>query len=97
MGKHGGLKGNSGLILDDNGKVIMHINAPYDNNGMVFVYTEDHMLWERMSLKQAKKEKREIITCCQCDKPATSLDHHYPYMTGRNLCDDHDYRPEFDG
>ena len=91
MGKHGILKGNSGLILDDNDKMIMHINAPYDNNGMVFVHTEDHMWWERMSLKQAKKEKREIITCCQCDKPATSLDHHYPWMIGQNLCDDHDY------
>ena len=99
MGKHGGLTGNSGLLVDGDGKVVGHISAPYDNNGMVFVevqHPEYGMIWERMPKEQAEAEGKTIIRCCQCDKPATSLDHFYPYFSGQNLCDDHEYDPGLD-
>ena len=41
-------------------------------------------------------ESKDIITCCQCSKPATSLDHYWPWMSAMNLCDDHEYDPEMD-
>ena len=95
-----GLKGNSGLIYDDNGKLVMHLNMPYDaGKNKVFAIIQDPEqtelpTWERMTAKQADKRNLPIITCCQCDKPATQLDHHWPYMSGMCLCDDHKYNPE---
>lgn len=30
-----------------------------------------------------------IIRCRKCDKPATQIDHYYPYYDENNSCDDH--------
>ena len=95
MSKHGVLKGNSGLMFDETGKCTGHISAPYNNNGMVFVEIQDHdwgIIWKRMPLEDAKAGNHHIIKCCQCDNPATSLDHLWPYHSEMNLCDEHDYK-----
>lgn len=91
-----GIVGNTGCIYDEQGKLRMHISAPYSNNGKVFVrieHAEWGWIWKRTTEKQAKKRHLPIITCCQCDKPATTMDHHWPYMSGMTLCDDHEYDP----
>ena len=80
MGKYG-LTGNSGLTGWG------HVSASYDCNGMVFVETDDY--WKRMPKEEAEKQGLKIITCSYCDKPAVSLDHHYPYMADQNLCAEH--------
>ena len=93
------LKGNSGLIYDDDGKLVMHIAAPYDSNGLVFaIIQEDNELptWERMTIKEAHKRNLGIINCCQCNKPATQVDHYWPFCSGQNLCDDCEYDPWVD-
>jgi len=88
-----GIKGNTGLTGNKNG--IIHVNANYSSNGMVFVVDcEDEndtfgMSWERMSLEQAKHDGRQIITCHYCEKPAVSLDHSYPYLQGATTCKEH--------
>jgi hypothetical protein len=84
LGKYG-LKGNSGI--GKWGANIVHINAPYDANGMVFVDHKDH--WKRMRLSTAKKRKKEIILCSDCKKPAVRLDHLYPYHSEMNACATH--------
>lgn len=97
MGKHGGLKGNSGLIYNDAGEMVMHISAPYDNNGLLFAEGEPNSgMWERVTPEEVKKRGMHIITCCQCENPATSVDHHCPYYSGQNLCDSCEYDPECD-
>ena len=84
FGKYG-IKGNSGLTGNKEG--IFHISANYDCNGKVFVDIEDW--WERMTLTQAKRKKKHIITCALCKKAAVSLDHNYPYMSDMNRCVTH--------
>jgi len=95
FGKHG-LKGSSGIGVCG----LLHVNAPYDSNGKVFVEWEyrykfpDGKIdkydgWKRMSLERALKEKRKIIKCFRCNKPAVRLEHSYPYMVELNACEDH--------
>lgn len=67
------LKGTTGFVGG------MHISAPYDCNGMVFV--EDGDWWKRVK----KPGKRTVITC-HCGKPAVQLDHLWPYYNERTLC-----------
>lgn len=80
FGKYG-LTGDSGFIGD------CHFSAPYDCNGMVFV--EHDNWWKRMDKKEAKKKGLKIIKCEYCDKPAVSLDHHWPYMSDTTVCAKH--------
>lgn len=98
LGKYG-IKGSTGLGVEG----FFHLSAPYDSNGKVFVqYTyrrsyvkdgeklvEEMDSWKRMTLAKAKKEKRTIIPCSMCDKPAVSLDHHWPYENLFNRCKKH--------
>lgn len=80
LGKYG-LTGDSGLVGD------VHLNACYDANGKVFVDLHGH--WKRTTLKQAKRYGWQVIPCAQCDKPAVSLDHLYPYHAENNKCRKH--------
>ena len=98
LGKHG-ITGTMGLGVEG----FFHLSAPYDSNGLVFVeynfrykYEKNGKTrievqpgWKRMTLKRAKREKRNIIRCCVCDKPAVSLDHLWPYDSYRNRCKKH--------
>jgi len=45
--------------------------------------------WVRIEKEELIKKGGEIITCCKCNNPAVSLDHHYPYMIDFNLCKKH--------
>jgi hypothetical protein len=85
------LKGKSGLIAPG-----IHVSAPYDSNGKVFVEYEFRkklangklgiwQSWKRMTLARAKKEKRHIIKCL-CGKPAIQMDHFWPYYWDDTLC-----------
>jgi hypothetical protein len=60
----------------------------------VFVnaYIEGVQDWDEVDIKDADPSK--IIKCFQCDKPATRLDHYYPYHSELNLCDDHKDNPK---
>ncbi len=91
-----GLKGNSGIGVCG----LFHVNAPYDSNGKIFVDWEfrhkspdgkidKYESWKRMTLERALKEKRKIIKCFRCNKPAVRLEHSYPYMVELNACEDH--------
>lgn len=84
-----GLTGDSGLGVAG----FFHVTANYAaGEGNCFVRREDAEygdIWERLPLKQAQDERLEIISCAQCDKPAISLDHHWPYMSDYNYCEDH--------
>lgn len=98
LGKYG-IKGSTGLGVGG----FFHVSAPYDANGNVFVehtYKRSYVLdgkklvekndsWKRMTLAQAKKQKKRIILCCMCDKPAVSLDHLWPYEVLYNRCKEH--------
>ena len=98
LGKYG-IKGSTGLGVGG----FFHVSAPYDSNGLVFVehtykryYVEDgkkqvekNDSWKRMSLANAKKQKKRIILCSICDKPAVSLDHLWPYEVLYNRCKEH--------
>ncbi len=46
-----GLSGNTGVISDPAGKMVMHLNMPYGNNdeNTVFVGNLSEGSWERMS------------------------------------------------
>ena len=61
------------------------------DSGLVFVEWHyrwgDH--WKRMTLARAKKEKRIIITCWKCKRPAAQLDHYWPYHVEECLCKIH--------
>lgn len=100
IGKYG-ITGSTGLGVSG----FFHVSAPYDCNGKVFVEWEYVSTltnnetpevkiekwdgWKRMTMKRALKENRKIILCCQCNEPAVSLDHFYPYMSNRNFCQKH--------
>jgi len=93
MGKYG-IKGNTGLGVGG----MFHVSAPYDNNGKVFVrvdHPEWGEVWERVDADKADPQR--VIRCVMCDKPAVSLDHHWPYYSDMNRCADHhgaDFDPE---
>ena len=85
------LTGNSGYIAPG-----IHVSAPYDSNGKVFVEYSFHtklangkrgtyQSWKRMTMARAKKEKRNIIRCL-CGKPAVQMDHFSPYYWDYTLC-----------
>ena len=81
-----GLTGDSGFVAPG-----LHISASYSCNGLVFVeveHPEYGTVWERMSAEEAQQKGLEIIKCSRCDNYATSLDHYFPYMQDRNLCDE---------
>jgi hypothetical protein len=90
-----GLTGNSGMFpcsTSSNGKNVesvgyLHISAPYDSNGMVFV--QDGDWWKRMPEKKAAKCHRSVIQCYACENPAVRLDHLWPYHTEMTACNDH--------
>lgn len=91
-----GLTGNSGVFpcaTSSTGNVVesvgfLHINAPYDSNGRVFVETED-MGWARVPKKTAKRHNLTIIRCYVCESPAVRLDHLWPYHNEMTCCKDH--------
>lgn len=93
-----GLTGNSGFgtgLKLDGIKGAWHVSANYAANGenKVFVmwnYKDGISSWKRMTIKRAKREGRKIIPCCQCDKPAVTLDHCWPYLVDRTFCSKHD-------
>ena len=93
MGKYG-IKGNTGLGVGG----MFHVSAPYDSNGKVFVrvdHPEWGEVWERVDADKADPQR--VIRCVMCDKPAVSLDHHWPYYSDMNRCADHhgaDFDPE---
>jgi hypothetical protein len=74
-----GLTGNSGFIGN------IHISAPYDSNGGVFVEAED-MGWVRVPKETAKRHKLTAIQCYVCESPAVRLDHLWPYHSEMNAC-----------
>ena len=78
-----GLTGNSGFVG------CVHLSAPYDANGGVFVAVQD----EEWGLRWVRKPEAEpgdsVITCDKCDKPAASVDHLWPYGQGYNRCAEH--------
>ena len=85
LGKYG-ITGNTGLGVGG----FFHVSASYDSNGMVFVACEEDMMdWKRVPLEEAKEKNLQIINCCMCNKPAVSLDHHYPYLIDDNRCVEH--------
>ena len=86
IGKYG-LTGNSGVVAEG-----LHIAGSYDSNGGVFVSTIDDdygHVWERVDKERAVSEGMEIISCSMCEKPAVSLDHHWPYFSDYCRCADH--------
>lgn len=85
IGKYG-LTGSSGRIGG------IRLAMPYGaNKGIVFVEDEhaEWGAWCRMTLRRAQREKRTIIPCSRCDKPAVSLDHYWPYYNDFTRCEDH--------
>lgn len=89
-----GLTGNSGLFpytsqTETGSKCFFHVSANYAaTKGKVFVETRD-MGWERVDKAVAIKRGLPIISCSYCRRPATSVDHHYPYHTEANHCEWH--------
>ena len=79
MGKYG-ITGDSGMVADG-----LHVAGSYDCNGMVFVEKGDW--WKKVKKEDADESK--IIKCSQCEKPAVSLDHYWPYSSKMCLCADH--------
>ena len=88
-----GLTGCSGVGVA-NLPGIIHISANYAaGKKRCFVVTHARRLdgpsWKRMTLARAKKEKRDILRCSYCSRPAISLDHHWPYHSEANHCAHH--------
>lgn len=57
-------------------------------DGFVFV-DDDEMGWEMISAEDAARLGKKPILCACCDKPATSIDCHYPHFTDHNRCKEH--------
>ena len=87
-----GLLGDSGFLPGG-----FHVNMPYDAGDKVFVereftleHEEDDITdtnWFRVDPQEAKED--EIIRCAYCkSRPATALDHMWPYHNERTRCDD---------
>ena len=91
-----GLTGNTGIIRDDSGAMVMHLNMPYDSNDKVFIGDYQSMSWERVSKEKAKKNKLTPIKCSYCAEPAVRLDHSWPYMSGMTSCASHLDRTDAD-
>lgn len=88
-----GLTGNSGIGVE-NLPGVFHISANYAaGKKHCFVLTHlrhrDGPRWKRMTLARAKKEKREIMRCSYCNRPAISIDHFWPYHSEANHCARH--------
>ncbi len=84
-----GLTGTSGFGVEGL-PGIWHINANYAaTEGNVFVEVESAGEWERMKETDAVEQKRRVIPCTYCAKPAISLDHSWPYLTEATYCADH--------
>lgn len=85
-----GLTGNSGFNIEGLSD-IFHLSANYAaTKGFVFVEVkEDRRDWERVKKSDAIKNKRHIIRCSYCTKPAISLDHSWPYLQEATYCADH--------
>ena len=82
-----GLTGDSGFVSPN-----LHLAMNFSSNGMVFVdffHENEFHGWKRVSLQEAIDGKMNIITCSQCDKPCVSIDHHYPYFSCKNHCEEH--------
>ncbi len=84
--KHG-LTGNSGL----GALGCFHVSANYAaRKAGCFVEViprgERVPTWRRMTVERATKEKRHIISCSYCRRPAISLDHYWPYHSEANHC-----------
>ena len=92
LGKHG-LLGDSGIATDETGRMVMHLAAPYDADGRVFVEIGDPAdgMWRRCTPAQAKAWGKKPIPCSRrgCGRPAVRLDHHWPYYSDMNACDKH--------
>jgi len=84
------LKGNTGCVFGDDGKLVAHYNAPYDSNGMVFALIDDTgELWDRMTREAAEREGFSIVSCSKCSEPAAQMDHLWPYYMDDCLCVNH--------
>lgn len=91
-----GLTGTSGFNVEGLNPA-SHINAPYAaaKDG-VFVETGD-MGWQRMERATAEKRSLRIIRCSYCRRPATTVDHSWPYLTEATHCAWHsDWRKHAD-
>lgn len=84
-----GLTGNTGVIRDDSGAMVMHLNMPYDSNDGVFIGDYQSMSWERVTKEKAKKNKLTPIKCSYCAEPAVRLDHSWPYLSSMTSCAQH--------
>ncbi len=81
-----GLTGNSGFGVEGLAPLIRHVNAPYAaTRGKVFVETSD-LGWRRMTRVAAEKAGRRIIKCSYCKRPATTVDHSWPYLIEATHC-----------
>lgn len=71
--------------------MIGHISHPFGaGEDHCFVEgLEDCDSWHRISLAKAREENLQIIACRYCDKPATQLDHFWPYHSEYTLCQKH--------
>lgn len=77
-----GLTGNSGFGVAG----LFHVNAPYAaTKGLVFADDGD-LGWERVTRVEANKRGRPIIRCTYCKRPATTVDHCWPYLTEATHC-----------
>ena len=76
-----GLTGNSGFVPGG------HVSANYSaGEGNVFICQDDY--WIRMKKTDIEPTDR-VVRCRQCDNPAISIDHSYPYYSDGNYCEDH--------
>jgi hypothetical protein len=83
------LKGDSGFVEfgSGDGIKVVHVAAPYDNNGKVFVWDQARRWWRRMDAEHAMATGADIIMCVNHDdRPATQLDHYWPDHGERTLC-----------
>ncbi len=86
-----GLSGQSGFVSRS-----FHISMPYgaaDDEVFIWYYPKgDNHIWRRR-VKASTVERRgwqkRVLKCVKCGKPATKIDHHWPYMSDYNLCDEH--------
>ena len=55
--------------------------------------------WWRRARREVVNRRgwqKRIIKCAHCNRPATRLDHHWPWMSGANKCDLHKNAPILD-
>ena len=61
------------------------VRSPAKLTGMVFA---------RIPMPDALRDKRRIIHCAYCEKPAVVLDAYFPYYSISNLCAEHRDAPK---